>query len=85
MRDFIKLAEEILQLLKKGQSKSKKQKEFYRQIEIFIRKNKFYPTEARLPWDTLGHLVREYCDEIEPSTWQKQVVELMRCGHGKTM
>lgn len=80
MRDFLEVAEEIRNRIRKLKGTDKQKQEFLFQLDVFMRRNKYYPPEARHPWDTLGHIVREYCSGPELLKWQKVALEVIRGG-----
>ena len=81
MRDHIQIAEQILAEIRKLGKDGVLKKEFMLQLENFIDDCRYYPPEARYPWDKLGHIVREYCYKhgySKVEKWQTLTIKIVR-------
>lgn len=81
VRDHIQVAEQILAEIRGLGKDGTTKREFMMQLRNFIRDCKYYPPEARYPWDKLGHIVREYCcsyGQEQTKKWQQITLDIIR-------
>ena len=81
MRDRRGKVRRFLDEIKKDGDHGIYKREFMMQLQNFIKDCKYYPPEARYPWDKLGHIVREYCTgygQDKLYRWQQITLDLIR-------